>query len=70
MSKTANLVTITLNPAIDLACTVPEFAIGQVNRAVISRTDAGGCQLGSRCFATILVSPSGVFQSIRPMLTG
>ena len=42
MSKTANIVTITLNPAIDLACTVPEFAIGQVNRVATSRTDAGG----------------------------
>lgn len=42
MSKRAKIVTVTLNPAIDLACTVPEFAIGQVNRVATSRTDAGG----------------------------
>ncbi|SHJ36343.1 fructose-1-phosphate kinase [Malonomonas rubra DSM 5091] len=42
MSKKDKIVTITLNPAIDLACTVPGFTYGAVNRVVASRTDAGG----------------------------
>ena len=42
MSKTTRIVTITLNPAIDLACSVANFSIGQVNRVTTARTDAGG----------------------------
>lgn len=42
MATEARLVTITLNPAVDLACTVPEFTTARVNRVVSSRTDAGG----------------------------
>ncbi len=40
MQKT--IVTVTLNPAIDLACTVPEFTAGEVNRVAEYRTDPGG----------------------------
>lgn len=42
MEKRNRIVTITLNPAIDLACTVAGFSVGQVNRVSQSRTDAGG----------------------------
>jgi 1-phosphofructokinase family hexose kinase len=42
MSKQEKIITITLNPAVDLACSVPEFSVGQVNRVATSRTDAGG----------------------------
>ena len=42
MTNKTKIVTVTLNPAIDLACTAPEFMAGQVNRVVSSRTDAGG----------------------------
>jgi len=34
------------------------------------RTDAGGYQVGSFCFPMTWVRPSGVRQSILPMLTG
>ena len=34
------------------------------------RTDSGGYQVGSFCFAMTCVTPSGVRQSILPMLTG
>ncbi len=36
------LVTVTLNPAIDLSCTVADFTPGQVNRVSASQSDAGG----------------------------
>lgn len=42
MSNRSKIVTVTLNPAIDMACTVPDFKVGQVNRVTTSRTDAGG----------------------------
>ena len=35
-----------------------------------SRTDFGGYQLGRSCFDATLVAPSGVFQSILPVLIG
>lgn len=40
MHKT--LVTVTPNPAIDLACTVPRFTAGEVNRVEAYRQDPGG----------------------------
>jgi 1-phosphofructokinase family hexose kinase len=42
MSRKTKIVTLTLNPALDLACSVPDFTPGQVNRVLSSRTDAGG----------------------------
>lgn len=42
MTKKTQILTITLNPAVDLACIVPGFALDQVNRAVSCRSDAGG----------------------------
>lgn len=36
------IVTVTMNPAIDLACTVPGFAAGAVNRVAEYRSDAAG----------------------------
>lgn len=42
MTAKTKILTVTLNPAVDLACTVPGFALGQVNRAVSFRSDAGG----------------------------
>ena len=35
-----------------------------------SRTDFGGYQLGRSCVEATLVAPSGVFQSILPVLIG
>lgn len=37
-----DVVTVTLNPAIDQTLTVPEFSAGSVNRAVETRSNAGG----------------------------
>ncbi|WP_027182681.1 1-phosphofructokinase [Desulfovibrio inopinatus] len=42
MPKTHSIVTITMNPALDLACTVENFSIGAVNRVSRAQTDAGG----------------------------
>jgi 1-phosphofructokinase family hexose kinase len=36
------IVTVTMNPAIDLACTVPGFAAGAVNRVAEYQSDAAG----------------------------
>ncbi|WP_028579484.1 1-phosphofructokinase [Desulfogranum japonicum] len=42
MKTISKLLTITLNPAIDLACTVPGLTLGQVNRVIDYQHDAGG----------------------------
>ncbi len=42
MTKRQGIITVTLNPAIDLTCSIPEFKTGAVNRVSGSRTDAGG----------------------------
>lgn len=42
MMTKMKLMTVTLNPAIDLACSVPGLKLGEVNRVVDFRSDAGG----------------------------
>jgi len=42
MTTRQGVVTVTLNPAIDLTCSIPEFKTAAVNRVTSSRTDAGG----------------------------
>ncbi|EFL52621.1 1-phosphofructokinase [Solidesulfovibrio fructosivorans JJ]] len=42
MLQEQTVVTVTMNPAVDLACTVPGFALGEVNRVARARTDPGG----------------------------
>jgi len=42
MTTKRKLLTVTLNPAIDLACNVPALTLGAVNRVTDSRSDAGG----------------------------
>ena len=42
MQEKTTIVTVTMNPAIDLACTVPGFAAGTVNRVADYRSDAAG----------------------------
>jgi 1-phosphofructokinase len=42
MPKNAQIVTVTMNPAIDLACSVPGFTAGAVNRVAEHRTDPAG----------------------------
>ena len=42
MTKRQGIITVTLNPAIDLTCSISEFKTGAVNRVSGSRTDAGG----------------------------
>lgn len=37
-----HIVTVTMNPAIDMACSVPGFAAGRVNRVAEHRMDAAG----------------------------
>lgn len=37
-----HIVTVTMNPAIDLACSVPDFTAGKVNRVTSYQTDAAG----------------------------
>ncbi|WP_319582561.1 1-phosphofructokinase [uncultured Pseudodesulfovibrio sp.] len=41
-NKGKRIVTVTMNPAIDLACTVPGFAAGAVNRVAGYQSDAAG----------------------------
>jgi 1-phosphofructokinase family hexose kinase len=41
-SEKTRIVTVTMNPAIDLACTVPGFAAGEVNRVTEYQSDAAG----------------------------
>ncbi|MGE4421585.1 MAG: 1-phosphofructokinase [Pseudodesulfovibrio sp.] len=41
-SAQTRIVTVTMNPAIDLACTVPGFAAGAVNRVAEYQSDAAG----------------------------
>jgi 1-phosphofructokinase family hexose kinase len=41
-NDTTRIVTVTMNPAIDLACTVPGFAAGAVNRVAGYQSDAAG----------------------------
>src|SRR5690242_5221432 len=36
------IATVTLNPAIDKTVTVPDFAVGKLNRAGAERSDPGG----------------------------
>jgi 1-phosphofructokinase len=42
MPALAKLITVTFNPAIDLACNVPGLTLGQVNRVREFQSDAGG----------------------------
>lgn len=42
MSKKNHIVTITMNPAIDLACTISDFTVGKVNRVAAYQSDAAG----------------------------
>jgi 1-phosphofructokinase len=42
MKSKFDVLTVTLNPAIDMTLWVPSFHAGSVNRATITRTDAGG----------------------------
>ncbi|WP_027722882.1 1-phosphofructokinase [Maridesulfovibrio zosterae] len=42
MSKFKHIITVTMNPAIDLACQVPDFTAGKVNRVAGYQTDAAG----------------------------
>ncbi|WP_320008356.1 1-phosphofructokinase [Maridesulfovibrio sp.] len=42
MSVKKHIVTVTMNPAIDLACMVPDFTAGKVNRVTQYQTDAAG----------------------------
>ncbi len=42
MTSTPKIATLTLNPAIDLTVSVPNFRAGQVNRAQSSQADPGG----------------------------
>jgi len=44
------VVTVTLNPALDQTLSVPGFAAGQVNRVAASRTDPGGKGVNVACF--------------------
>jgi 1-phosphofructokinase family hexose kinase len=41
-NESKHVVTVTMNPAVDLACTVPGFAAGAVNRVAEYRSDAAG----------------------------
>lgn len=42
LKPSPKIVTITLNPAIDISCTVPSFSVGQVNRIGQYQRDAAG----------------------------
>jgi 1-phosphofructokinase len=42
MTAKRKILTVTLNPAIDLTCSVPGLTLGGVNRVTDSRSDAGG----------------------------
>ncbi len=42
MPQTRPIITVTMNPALDLACTVDHFTLGAVNRVSQVQTDAGG----------------------------
>jgi 1-phosphofructokinase len=50
------VVTVTLNPAIDQALSVPGFAAGRVNRVAGSRSHAGGKGVNVACFLADLGS--------------
>ena len=42
MATKTNIITVTMNPAIDLACKIPDFTAGKVNRVTQYQTDAAG----------------------------
>ncbi|WP_291329877.1 1-phosphofructokinase [Desulfovibrio sp. UCD-KL4C] len=42
MTKNKHIVTVTMNPAVDLACSVPDFTAGKVNRATGYQMNAAG----------------------------
>ena len=46
------------------------FGSGSPRASCSASTDGGGYQFGRSCFDTIFVKPSGVFQSILPVLIG
>ncbi len=50
MSGPPQVVTVTLNPALDQTLRVPGFAAGRVNRVAASRTDPGGKGVNVACF--------------------
>ena len=54
---TQKILTVTLNPAVDLACTVPGFTAGGVNRVSEYRTDPGGKGVNIARLARLLGVP-------------
>lgn len=42
MATRSEIVTVTMNPAIDLACNIPDFTVGSVNRVTEYQIDAAG----------------------------